>query len=115
MLTHFGSTAVRARARDEILDLLRAMPPPPAIPRPTLLLHAAGDIPSLIEGVRAAAAGIPGAVLDVITGHQHEAAELPASLLAYLPRWFNHIDLKGNNELYVKVPAWLTRTLAPSP
>lgn len=115
MLTHFGSTAVRARARDEILDLLRAMPPPPATPRPTLLLHAAGDIPSLIEGVRAAAAGIPGAVLEVIAAHQHGAAELPASLLAYLPRWFNHIDLKGNTELYVKVPAWLTGTLAPHP
>lgn len=115
MLTHFGSTAVRAQARDEILGLLRTMPPPPAIPRPTLLLHAAGDIPSLIEGVRAAAAGIPGAALQVITGHQHEAAELPASLLAYLPRWFNHIDLKGNGELYVKVPTWLAGTLMIHP
>ncbi len=115
MLTQFGSTPVRARARDEILGLLRAMPPPPAIPRPTLLLHAAGDVPSLIDGVRAAAAGIPGAVLDVITQHQHQAAELPASLLAYLPRWFNHIDLKGNGELYVKVPAWLAETLGPHP
>ena len=115
MLTHFGSTAVRASAPDEILGLLRAMPPPPANPRPTLLLHAAGDIPSLIEGVRAAAAGIPGAALQVITGHQHEAAELPASLLAYLPRWFNHVDLKGNGELYVKVPAWLAGTLTTHP
>lgn len=111
MLTHFGSTPVRAQSREEILGLLRAMPPPPAIPRPTLLLHAAGDVPSLIEGVRAAAAGIPGAALDVITQHQHQAAELPASLLAYLPRWFNHIDLKGNGELYVKVPAWLAGKL----
>ena len=111
MLTHFGSTAVRARAPDEILALLRAMPPPPAMARPTLLLHAAGDIPSLIEGVRAAVTGIPGATLEVITGHQHQAAELPASLLAYLPRWFNHIDLKGNGELYAKVPAWLAGRL----
>jgi dienelactone hydrolase len=111
MLTHFGSTAVRARAPDEILGLLRTMPPPPTMARPTLLLHAAGDIPSLIEGVRAAATGIPGATLEVITGHQHQAAELPASLLAYLPRWFNHVDLKGNGELYVKVPAWLAGRL----
>jgi pimeloyl-ACP methyl ester carboxylesterase len=115
MLIHFGSTAVRARARDEILGLLRAMPPPPATARPTLFLHAEGDVPSLIEGVRAAATGIPGASLEVITGHQHQAAELPASLLAYLPRWFNHIDLKGNSELYVKVPAWLAGALAPDP
>ena len=111
MLTHFGSTAVRAQSRDEILGLLRAMPPPPPLARPTLLLHAAGDIPSLIEGVRAAATGIPGVTLEVITGHQHQAAELPASLLAYLPRWFNHVDLKGNGELYAKVPAWLAGRL----
>jgi dienelactone hydrolase len=115
MLTHFGSTAVRAKAPEEILSLLRAMPPPPATARPTLLLYAAGDIPSLIEGVRAAATGIPGASLEVITRHQHQVAELPASLLAYLPRWFNHIDLKGNSELYVKVPAWLAETLGPHP
>jgi hypothetical protein len=111
MLTHFGSTAVRARASDEILGLLRAMPPPPATDRPTLFLHAAGDIPSLIEGVRAAVTGIPGANLEVITSHQHQPVELPASLLTYLPRWFNHIDLKGNGELYAKVPAWLAGRL----
>ena len=111
MLTQFGSTAVRARAPDEILGLLRTMPPPPTMARPTLLLHAAGDIPSIIEGARAAATAIPGATLEVITGHQHQAAELPASLLAYLPRWFNHVDLKANGELYVKVPAWLAGRL----
>src|SRR3989304_1568435 len=32
MLTHFGSTAVRAQSRDEIMGLLRAPPPPPATP-----------------------------------------------------------------------------------
>lgn len=112
MLIHFGSTAVRAKGPGEILDILRAMPPPGAVSRPTLLLHAEGDIPSLIEGVRAAAAGMPEAALQVISQHQHQAAELPAGLLAYLPRWFNHIDLKANYELYLKVPAWLEGHLA---
>ncbi|MBI2456476.1 MAG: alpha/beta fold hydrolase [candidate division NC10 bacterium] len=111
MLTHFGSTTVRAQDPGEILDLLRSMPPPAASSRPTLLLHAEGDVPSLIEAVRATAAAMPGAVLQVISQHQHQPAALPASLLAYLPRWFNHIDLKANAELYVKVPAWLAGQL----
>jgi dienelactone hydrolase len=115
MLTHFGSTAVRAQGPAEILDLLRAMPPPAASSRPTLVLHAEGDIPSLIEAVQAAAAAMPGAVLQVISQHQHQPAALPASLLAYLPRWFNHIDLKANAELYVRVPAWLVGQLAGRP
>jgi len=115
MLTHFGSTAVRARGTGEILDILRAIPYPVAAPRPTLFLHAQGDIPSVIEAIRATAAGMPGAIVEVISQHQHQPADLPASLLAYLPRWFNHIDLKVNTELYVKVPAWLAVQLGPRP
>jgi len=115
MLTQFGSTAVRARTPGEILDILRAMPSPPPVPRPTLLLHADGDIASLIEAVRATAAAMPTARVQAISQHQHRGGELPASLLAYLPRWFNHIDLKANAELYVKVPAWLAGGLGERP
>ncbi len=112
MLRHFGSTGVRARDAGEILDILRALPAPEPRPRPTLLLHAAGDIPSLIEAVASAAGRLPGAEVRVITVQQHPAAELPGSLLAYLPRWFNHVDLKTNPELYVELPAWLSRHLS---
>jgi dienelactone hydrolase len=115
MLTHFGSTAVRASGPGEILDILRAMPSPVVSSRPTLLLHAEGDIPSLIEAVRAAATALPGAAVEVISRHQHQSATLPPGLLAYLPRWFNHIDLKANAELYVRVPAWLAGRLAARP
>lgn len=107
MLMRFGGTAVRARDPGAILEILRAMPSPQAVSRPTLLLHAEGDIPSLIEAVRGTAAAMPEADLQVISQHQHQGGELPASLLAYLPRWFNHIDLKANAEIYVRVPAWL--------
>jgi dienelactone hydrolase len=50
-----------------------------------------------------------------ISQHQHRGGELPANLLAYLPRWFNHIDLKANAELYVKVPGWLAGRLGGRP
>jgi dienelactone hydrolase len=112
MLRHFGSTGVRARDAGEILDILRGLPVPEARPRPTLLLHAAGDIPSLIEAARRVAERLPGSEVQVISEQQHQAAELPASLLAYLPRWFNHIDLKTNPALYVKLPVWLARHMA---
>jgi len=115
MLIHFGGTTVRAEGPGEILDLLRQMPPAAAALRPTLFIHAEADIPSLIEGVRAAAKEMPDAVIQVISRHQHQPAALPASLLAYLPRWFNHIDLKANSELYVRVPAWLAGQLVPGP
>lgn len=115
MLAQFGSTAVRARNPDEIMEILRAMPAPPAGSRPTLLLHAEGDIPSLIEAIRVTATAMPAAHVQVISQYQHRSAELPASLLAYLPRWFNHIDLKANAEIYVRVPAWLVGRLEEPP
>jgi len=115
MLTQFGSTAVRARTPGEILDILRAMPSPLPVPRPTLLLHADGDIPSLIEAVRATAAAMPAARVQAISQHQHQGGELPANLLAYLPRWFNHIDLKANAEVFMKVPGWLAGRLQGRP
>ena len=112
MLLHFGSTAVRAQARGEILDILRALPSLTPRARPTLLLYAHGDIPSLVEGVQTLAQAMPTAEVKVITADQHQAAELPASLLAYLPNWFNHIDLKANSEIYVVLPGWLAGKLA---
>jgi dienelactone hydrolase len=111
MLRHFGSTGVRARDAGEILDILRGLPAPEARRRPTLLLHATGDIPSLIQAVKIAAGHLPGSEVRVISAQQHPAAELPGSLLAYLPCWFNHVDLKTNPELYVELPAWLARHL----
>jgi dienelactone hydrolase len=115
MLVHFGSTAVRSSGPETILSILRAMPPPTLMKRPTLLLHAAGDIPSLIEGVQALAASMPGAALRVISTDQHKPADLPQALLAYLPRWFNHIDLKANSEVYVEVPNWVAAQCGSGP
>jgi len=44
-----------------------------------------------------------------------EFTRLTLSLLVYLPRCSNHIDLKANAELYVRVPAWLAGRLERRP
>jgi hypothetical protein len=69
----------------------------------------------LVTRLRTTLGAVPGAEVRVISKHQHQDAELPASLLAYLPRWFNHIDLKANAELYVRVPARLAGRLGGRP
>lgn len=112
MLLHFGSTAVRAQGRGEILDILRGFPSLTPRARPTLLLYADGDIPSLVEGVQTLAQAMPTTEVKIITRDQHQAAELPAGLLTYLHHWFNHIDLKANTEIYVELPGWLAGKLA---
>jgi len=109
MLVHFGSTAVRAAAPTQILEIFRAMPPPPPGPQPKLLMHAAGDIDAIIEGIRAAAARLPGAEVLEVTERQHAAADLSPGVLAYLPSWYNHTDLKFNPQATRAAVDWLVR------
>lgn len=109
MLVHFGSTAVRAAAPTQILEIFRALPAPPPGPHPKLLMHAAGDIEALIEGIRGAAARLPNAEVLEVTERQHAPADLPPGVLAYLPSWCNHTDLKFNPQATQAAADWLVR------
>jgi dienelactone hydrolase len=118
MLLHFGSTAVRAASRDQILQLLREMAPIPPVSRPTLLIQAKGDIPSILQGISVFAGSHPSTTLWEVETDQHQEATLIPGLLDYLPRWFNHLDLKFNRELLRELPSRvlgsLDRVAAPS-
>lgn len=111
MLTHFGSTAVRAASPTQILQLLQELGPVPSISRPSLLIRAKGDIPSLIDGITALARSQSGAILWEVAADQHPEASLNPGILGYLPRWFNHLDLKFNRELLSDLPSRVWRTL----
>lgn len=111
MLIHFGSTAVRAASPEQILHLLQEMGPVPSFARPKLLIHARGDIPSLIEGIVALSRSDATAILWEIEADQHREADLSPGLLGYLPRWFNHLDLKFNRELLNDLPSRVLRVL----
>jgi len=111
MLVHFGSTGVRAPAPTTILEIFRGLPDPPPSPAPKLLMHAAGDIPTLVEGIRAAAARLPSAEVLEVTERQHAPANLAPEVLAYLPAWFNHLDLKFNPQATRAAADWLRRRL----
>jgi len=87
------------------------MGPVPSFARPKLLIHARGDIPSLIEGITNLARSQPGALLWEIELDQHREAPLNQGILGYLPRWFNHLDLKFNRELLNDLPSRVLRVL----
>ena len=115
MLLHFGSTAVRAASPSQILQLLQEMGPVPSSNRSRLVIHAKGDIPSLIDGIAALVGSQPGALLWEIQADQHQEAALSPGVLAYLPRWFNHLDLKFNRELLNELPSRVLRLLNQAP
>ena len=111
MLLHFGSTAVRAAFPGQILQLLQEMGPVPSFARPKLLIHARGDIPSLIEGIVTLARSQPGALQWEVELDQHREVSLSQGILGYLPRWFNHLDLKFNRELLNDLPSRVWQVL----
>ena len=107
MLLAFGSTTVRSPRPDYILQLLRQMEEVKQPDRPVLLLHGDQDILTLIEGIRRVAGGLPHGTLAPVTTFQHPEAPLPPTILPYLHRWFNHLDLKFNPEVFQRALAWL--------
>jgi hypothetical protein len=107
MLLAFGSTTVRSPSPDYILELLRKMEQVREPTRPVLLLHGDQDIPTLIEGIRGLAGDLPQGTIAPVTGFQHPEAQLSPSILPYLNRWFNHLDLKFNPDTFERALSWL--------
>ncbi|MFQ5881186.1 MAG: alpha/beta hydrolase [Candidatus Methylomirabilales bacterium] len=107
MLLAFGSTTVRSPSPGYILELLRRMEEVKDPARPILLLHGDRDIPTLIEGIRGLAGELPQGTLAAVTSFQHPESPLSPAILPYLHRWFNHVDLKFNPEVFRHAVAWL--------
>jgi len=107
MLLAFGSTTVRSPSPSTILELLRRMDEVKQPDRPVLLLHGERDIPTLIEGVHRLAGGLSHGNLMPITTFQHPETPLAPTIIPYLHRWFNHLDLKFNPEVFQRAIEWL--------
>src|SRR3990172_8110386 len=107
MLLAFGSPTVRSPSPMYILELLPKMGEATQPGRPTLLLHGERDIPTLIEGIRRLSQELTNAAAASVTNFQHQETPLPETILPYLHRWFNHLDLKFNPEVLQRALAWL--------
>jgi dienelactone hydrolase len=107
MLLAFGATTVRSPSPAYILELLRKMEQVKEPTRPVLLLHGDRDIPTLIEGIRGLAGDLNQGTIEAVTTFQHPEAQLSPAILPYLSRWFNHVDLKFNPEVFHLTLEWL--------
>lgn len=109
MLLAFGSTTVRSPSPGYILELLRRMEDMKEPSRPVLLLHGEQDIVTLIEGIHRVAGDLQQGTLAPVTTFQHPEASLTTTILPYLHRWFNHVDLKFNPEVIERATTWLNQ------
>ncbi len=107
MFENFPSPSVREPYPGYVIKLLDALGPVPSHDRPCLLLYAERDIPALLDGAAGLKAALLGAELRYVTCEMRPDVQHEHGLIRYLPRWFNHIDLKFNSQMLKTVSAWL--------
>ncbi|HYB77038.1 MAG TPA: hypothetical protein VEE85_02475 [Candidatus Bathyarchaeia archaeon] len=107
MFENFPSPFVREPYAGYVLELLDALGPVPPHDRPCLLLYAERDIPALLDGAQGLKASLSKSELRYVTNYLHPEVQHENGLIRYLPRWFNHMDLKFNSEVPAVSAAWL--------
>lgn len=111
MFVEFPSPVVREPYPGYVLDLLAQLGPPPVRERPTLLLSAPYDVPSIRDGTREFAARLPRAEYREVETGLYRPVDLGHPLLNYLPYLFNHNHLHLHPEVLRIVPEWLGAVL----
>ena len=107
MFENFPSPAVREPYSGYVVELLDLLGPVPIHDRPCLLLYAERDIPAILEGAAGLKASLPKSELRYVTADLRPEVQHENGLVRYLPRWFNHGDLKFNYEVLAVTAGWL--------
>lgn len=111
MFENLASPFVREPYSGYVIDLLKELGDVPAFTGPALLVYSTRDIPNIIAGTKALAGILPRAELQEITEHVRPNISSDQPLVRYLPRWFNHMELRANRQMLSLVPAWLQEHL----
>src|SRR5271157_3836250 len=111
MFENFPSPAVREPYSGYVTELLDKLGPVPQHARPCLLLYSERDIPMILEGAAGLKAGLSGAELRYVTRDIRPDIKHDSGLVRYLPRWFNHGELKFNAECAEVAAEWAAARL----
>lgn len=109
MFENFPSPAVREPYSGYVIELLDALGPAPSHDRACLLLYAERDIPAMLDGAAGLTAGLSRAEVRRTTANLRPDVNHEHGLIRYLPRWFNHSELKFNAAVLETVPCWLAK------
>ncbi len=107
MFENFPSPAVREPYPGYAIELLELLGPVRGHDRACLLLYAERDIPAILDGAAGLKAVLPRAELRYITADLRPDVQHENGLIRYLPRWFNHGELKLNLEVLGLVSRWV--------
>ncbi len=107
MFENFPSPAVREPYPGYAIELLELLGPVRGHDRACLLLYAERDIPAILDGAAGLKAVLPRAELRYITADLRPDVQHENGLIRYLPRWFNHGELKLNLQVLDLASRWV--------
>ena len=112
MFENLPSPGVREPYSGYVLELLDKLGPVPPHGRPCLLLYSERDIQPLLDGAAGLMTQLPKAEKRLVTEDIRPDVQHENGLIRYLPRWFNHMELKSNASACAMAAAWLADHLA---
>ena len=112
MFENLPSPAVREPYTGYVLELLEKLGPVPNHSRPSLLIYSERDIQGLLDGAAGLLSQLPGAEKRLISEDIRPDVQHESGLVRYLPRWFNHMELKANASASATAAAWLAAGVA---
>lgn len=107
MFETFPSPTVREPYAGYVVELLEALGPVAPHDRPCLLLYAERDIPAILQGAQGLKTSLSKSEVRYVTNYLHAEVQHDNGFIRYLPRWFNHMDLKFNYEVLAVTKDWL--------
>ena len=112
MFENLPGPGVREPYAGYVLELLEKLGPVPAHGRPCLLLYAERDIQGLLDGAAGLQEKLPLAEKRLVSADIRPDVQHEHGLIRYLPRWFNHSELKFNPSARETLATWLADHLA---
>ncbi len=107
MFENFPSPAVREPYAGYVNELLQQLGPVMRHEKPCLLLYAERDIPMILEGAAELQRTLPQSEIEYIRYDLRPDVQHENGLIRYLPRWFNHGELKFNQHVMAVTARWL--------
>jgi pimeloyl-ACP methyl ester carboxylesterase len=107
MFENLPSPGLREPYPGYVLELLDKLGPVPSHSRPCLLLYSERDIQALLDGATGLQAQLPQAEKRLVSQDIRPDVQHENGLVRYLPRWFNHSELRFNRSACETTGAWL--------
>lgn len=112
MFENLPNPTVREPYSGYVLELLEKLGPVPSHDRPCLLLYSERDVQSLLDGAGGLQAQLPAAEKQLVSTNVRPDVQHESGIIRYLPRWFNHLELRFHPSAREIAAAWLADHLS---